>query len=338
MKDLRTWRFRFVVIALVVGGFLGWMALQQSVISTADAAQKVQTINPGLQMLPASAKGPPEMDKLKEDKTAPTKERTRPTREALLQKVTKQQGGQEKVQQAKAKQQGKTVLRASSTEPPETAKMKDTKAAPTQERTRPTRDTLLQQVLKQPGGKDKIQKAKPEGFKLGAGPETTGWFFSSLSHLNPFQAGVAHASGTPLILTPYAPTKSSPFYGKIYINGEISGAWNSGSTYARLYNRYWGSSIGTRIDKPSVYLNISVPTSGWYLINFETFNGAKATLKHWTGSGYATVQTWDERSHYYHTDHPVLLNLSVGSHYFYWIVEPGTTQNMYLYRVSVEKM
>ena len=42
MKDLGTWRFRFVIIVLVAGGFLGWTALQQT--SPVEAAQRVQKL------------------------------------------------------------------------------------------------------------------------------------------------------------------------------------------------------------------------------------------------------------------------------------------------------
>jgi hypothetical protein len=337
MKDLRKWRFKFVVIALVVGGFLGWMALQQT--SPAEAAQEVQKLKPGLQMLPASAKEPPEMAKLKDTKAVPTKARTRPTRDALLQKVAKQKEGQDKVQRAKAKQKGKTVLRAASKEPPEMAKLKDTKAVPTKARTRPSRNALLQKVLKQPGGKEKIQKANPKGLKLGAGWDTTGWSLPSLSSLNPFTAGVAHASdATTLVLTPQYPYKSSPFWGVMCIFGELGGYYNTYPGRARFYN-YYNSSLGTRIYKPLAYVKINAPSSGWYLFNFETYNGAKATLKHSvSGSGYVTVQTWDERSHTGWTDHPALINLSAGYHYFYWTVEPGSSFYVYLYRVSIEKM
>jgi len=338
MKDLRKLRFRFIIVVLVIGGFLGWMALQQT--SPVEAAQKVQKLKPILNALPASAKGPPEMAKLKNVKAVPTKARTRPKRNALLQKVAKQKGGQEKVQKAKAKQRGKTVLRASSKEPPGMAKLKGMKVAPTKLRTRPARNVLFQKVFKQPGGKEKLQRARPKGLKLGAGSDTTGWSLSSLSSLNPFRAGVAHASdGTTLYLTPQYPYKTSPFYGRLIIIGELGGYYNTYSGRARLYNWYLGSQIGTRVYKPCAYLAIRVPTSGWYMINFETYNGARATLKHYvSGSGYPTVQTWDERSHTGWTDHPALLNLSAGYHYLYWVVEPGTSSYSYLYRVSVERI
>jgi len=337
MKDLWTWRFRFVVIALVVGGFLGWMALQQ--VGTAEAAQKVQKLKPILHALPASAKVPPEMAKLKGMKAVPTKARTRPSRNALLQKVTKQKGGQEKVQKAKAKQRGKTVLRASSKEPLEMAKLKGTEAVPTKARTRPSRNALLQKVFKQPGGKEKLQRVRPKGLKLGAGSDTAGWSLPSLSSLNPFTAGVAHASdATTLYLTPKYPYKSSPFTGFLFIMGELGGYYNTCSGRARLRN-YSHPTLGTRIYKPLAYVRINAPSSGWYLFNFETYNGAKATLKHYViRSRYVAVQTWDEHSHTGWTDHPALINLSAGCHYFYWIVESAYHNNLYLYRVSVEKM
>ncbi|MBN2517065.1 MAG: hypothetical protein JXC33_13660 [Deltaproteobacteria bacterium] len=342
MNDLRKWRFRFVVIALVVGGFLGWIALQQS--SPAVAAQKVQTVKQGLQMLPASAAESPGMEKLKETKAVPTKARKLPTRDSLLQQVAKQPGGQEKVQKAKAKQQSKTVLRASSAESPEMEKLKDTKAVPTKARTLPSRKTLLQQILNQPDGKEKIQKANPKGFKLGAGLDTTEWSLPSLSYLNPFQAGLAHASdGNLVYLTPDVPHKSSPFYAALNTAGEMRG--NNFNRYpgrARLFPYYSNPSLGTDIRNPYAKLTIRAPASGWYMINFETYPyGAKAKLKHQSGSSYRTietVQTYDLRSHRGFIDHPALVNLSAGYHHFYWVVESGTSYEVCLYRVSVEKM
>jgi hypothetical protein len=289
-------------------------------------------------MLPASAKGPPEMAQMKDEKPAPTKARTRPSRDALLQQVAKQPGGQEKVQKAKAKQQGKAVLRSSAKGPPEMAQMKDEKPEPTKARTRPSRDALLQQVAKQPGGQEKIQRANPKGFKLGPRSDATGWSLPSISSLNPFQAGVAHASSTPLILTPNAPKKTSPFLGYIGIFGEMGGYYKADLDGARLQN-YSYPALGMRIQNPFVYLRFNAFKSGWYLINFRTYSyGAKATLKHYTGSGYATVQTWDLRAQRFWVDHPALLYLSAGYHSFYWVVEPGTSPYAYFRMVSVEKM
>jgi hypothetical protein len=333
MSDLLKWRFRFVMIVLIALAFLGWSALRDN--SLADEAQRGQDLKPVLQMLPSSTKGPPEMENLKEDKGPPDKARTNPSRDVLLQEVAKQPRGQEKVQQAKARHQGAALLRSSSTAPPEMEKLKEEKGPPDKARTNPSRDVLLQEILKQPGGHEKIQRANPKGFKLGPRSEKPGWSIPLLSYLNPFQAGVAQASGTPLILTPYAPSKTSPFPGKLYIDGELSGAWNLNTYYARLFNFSTSSQIGTQILKPCTNLQVTVPISGWYLVNFETWNGAWATLKHYTPAGYVTVQTWDQRGKTAYVDHPALLNLSAGSHNFYWIVNGG---NIWLGRVTVEKL
>lgn len=340
MKDIRKWRFRFVVIVLVAGGFFCWMALQQT--GPAVAAQKVQIVKPGLQKLPASAKEPPDMVELKDTKAVPTKSLKQSTREDLLQKVLKQPGGKEKIQRAKAKQQDTTVLRSSSKEPPGIAEVKDTKAVPMKSLKQSTRDELLQKVLKQPGGKEKIQRANPRGFKPGARSDVTGLSLSSLTALNPFQAGIAHASNGTMYLSPGSPYRTTPFYAYISTIGELGGYSNTRSGRARLYNYTLSSQIGTRVYKPSVQLRFNAVSTGWYLINFMTYPyGAKATLKHWNGSTYTTVQIWDERSQhstYSYVDHPAMINLSAGYHTFYWIVEPGTRSDAYLYYVSIEKI
>ncbi len=341
MKSLlTTGRFRLVTVALIAGAFLGWIALQQIVTVTAHAAEKTTAFKPALNQLKASVKAPPEIQALKDTKALPTKIRTRTTKNVLLNKVAKQKGGQEIVQSAQSGKQEKMVLRAATKEPPEMKQVRETEALPTKARVRTTRNVLLDKVARQPGGQEKLRMAKPKGFKTGTAPGTSGFPLASFADLNPFKAGVAHAeTGTEVVLTPQYPSKTSPFGADLYILGELSGRFNTSPSYSRLYNYTLGSTIGTNIYKPGAKLVLRIPSTGWYMINFETYRrGAKATLKHWTGVSTEQIQTWDERSSTGYIDHPALVNLSAGWHYFYWIVEPGTGSNMYLYRVSIEKI
>lgn len=292
-----------------------------------------------LNQLKGSVKAPPEIQALKDTKALPTRIRTRTTKNVLLNKVAKQKGGQEIVKSAQARKQGKMVMRAVTKEPPEMKQVKETEALPTKARVRTTRNVLLDKVARQPGGQEKLRMALPKGLKNGKAPGTSWFSLAFLSELNPFKTGVAHAeTDMAVVLTPNYPSKTSPFTAYLYIQGELSGKFNYSSSYARLYNYNLGSTIGTNIYKPSARLQVNISSPGWYMINFETYNGAKATLKHWNGSTYAPIQTWDERSSTGYTDHPALVNLSAGWHYFYWVVEPGTPSNRYIYRISIEKI
>jgi len=358
---LTTWRFKLASVAVIAGAFLVWIAIQQTNTPAAYAGEKATVAKPALQQLKASGKTPPELQMLEDAKALPTTERARPTKNELLNKVAAQPGGKDRVQKALAGKQGETILQASTSEPPEMKQLKETKALPTKERVRPTRSMLLDKVARQPGGQEKLKMVLPKELKSGKAPFASGFSLTFLSELNPFKAGVAHAappvgkkiltpvykkSGdanasteTAVVLTPSELYKTSPFQAEMEIYGVLR-SLTCGPNVAWLNNLNLPS--GTKIYKPCVRLDVNIPSSGWYMINFETYRGTKSTLKYIKFNGwswvYDVIQTWDERNNDGYTDHPALVNLSTGWHSFYWIMEPETNGGRSFYRVSIEKI
>jgi hypothetical protein len=338
MKRLRKLRFRESAVLLIVGGFLGLLFVQQVFVNTTEAQQKAKKFNPVLDQLKGSTKAPADLQGLERGKApAKTAQRKPPTMKALMDKVSKQPGGKEKVAAAKAGKPDKKILKGSTKAPADLEELKKGKApAKTAQRKPPTMKALMDKVSKQPGGKEKIKRAKTKGKKSGIGSEMTGILLSGLSELNPLKVNVAHA-GSIMTLTPYTPYKklSDTFHGKLYFYGAFRGYGYDYSSYLKLYS-FVSSYYGIDIRKPVVRLDVRVPISGWYMINFETYGGAKAHLRTYLNGSMQTVEGWDSRSTSgSYKDHPALLNLGAGYHSLYWILDGGSP---YIYRVTVQKV
>jgi len=279
MKRQRKLRFRGSAVLLIVGCFLGLLFVQQMFMNTTEAQQKTKKFNSVTDQLKGSTKAPADFQELEKGKKAPAK---------------------------------------------------------TEQRKPPTMKALMDKVSKQPGGKEKIKRATKKGKTSGMGSEMTGILLSGLSELNPFKLKVAHAASS-LYLYPNYPYKklSDTFYGWLYIHGALRGRFYTSSYYVKLWPSH-SSTWGYDVRKPYVYLTVRVPYSGWYMINFETYYGAKATLKTRQSGSYPTVGTYDTRyTSGSYKDHPALLNLAAGTHYFVWILDQGYP---YIFRVSVKKV
>ena len=107
MKRQRKLRFRGSAVLLIVGCFLGLLFVQQVFVNTTEAQQKAKKFDPVSDQLKGSTKAPPDIEELNKGK-APAKgeERKPPTMKALIEKVRKQPGGEEKLKRATTK--GKT--------------------------------------------------------------------------------------------------------------------------------------------------------------------------------------------------------------------------------------
>ncbi len=331
MKGSKKGRFKLFAVVLFVGGVLGLIVAQQALLSPTEEAQEKEKQRPLL----ASDKKPPEIEKLEKEKAPPVKERKQPSVKELLEKVRKQPGGKEKIEKAKAGKPGKKTHRASDKKPPEIEKLEKEKAPPVKERKQPSVKELLEKVRKQPGGKEKIEAAKKSGAKIGTASDGRG-SSSWLDSFNLFKPKALYAqSSTSVTLTPRTAYVSTPFLCYMYIYGVMRGHLANYSSRETIITHRYSSLLGTTIDNPYICLAVNAPSTGWYLINFETFYGSQVSLKHYHRPLFETIQTWNQSGAEYF-DYPAVVYLSAGRHYFYWIVESGSWP--WFFRVTVTKI
>jgi len=338
MKRLSKLRFRESAVLLIVGVFLGMLFLQQTFVNTTEAQQKAKKFNPVLDQLKGSTKAPADLKELNKGK-APAKgaQRKLPTMKALIGKVSKQPGGKKKVAAAKAGKPDKKILQGSTKAPADLKELNKGKApAKGAQRRLPTMKALMGKVSKHPGGKEKIRRATTKGKTSGIRSEMTGILLSGLSELNPFKVNVAHA-GSILTLTPAYPKKelSYKFNGRLVFYGAVRGDGYDYTNYLQLFS-YVVPQWGVDVRRPMAILRLVVPSSGWYMINFETYGGAKAHLRTLVNGSMQTVEDWNStRTSGSWKDHPALLNLGAGYHSLYWVVDGG---GPFIYRVTVQRL
>ena len=332
MKGSKKGWFRLFAIVLFVGGVMALIVTQQALLSPTEGTQKKEKHRPLL----ASDKKPPEIEKLEKEKAPPEKKRKQPSVNELLEKVRKQPGGKEAVEKAKAGKPSKKTHLASDKKPPEIEKLEKEKAPPEKKRKQPSVNELLEKVRKQPGGKEKIEAAKKSGAKIGTGSygrESSSW----LDSFNLFKPKALYAqSSTSVVLTPSTPYVSIPFRAYIYIYGVLRGYRHNSPKRERIITTHRNPQLGTIIDNPYIFLCVNIPTTGWYLINFETLYGVRACLKHYPPYPYETIRCWDQTGTGWF-DYPAVVYLKAGNHYFYWVVESGRYWP-YFYRVTVTKI
>jgi hypothetical protein len=214
-------------------------------------------------------------------------------------------------------------LKASPTPPPEEEMGPPPEQTPRQ---RPTRESLLEKIRQMPGGKELLEEARKRGARIGMAkpvePEP------SLSWLNPLRVKVAEAqSSFSMTLTPDSPFSSSP-YGSLYALGSRVGG-TLPNTSVLLYKINYSATVGTSISQPSVSFTFDAPADGWYIVNIEA-GGAQASLKHYEGGTWTTVQSWSYSGSSGTLSYPALLELTTGRHNFYWV----SSSTVYVYEAD----
>jgi hypothetical protein len=146
-------------------------------------------------------------------------------------------------------------------------------------------------------------------------------------------------AGGSVTLTPQAaysplPTAWLQFYGANVVN-EPSGV----ATFIMPESSGPGAApIGGTISKAMANLDIAIPSTGWYLIDFYGYGHPKATLRTWIDDSslgsYPVLESWDMTtsptpySHFTTAEY-----LAKGWHNFYFTIDKNV---LYLYEVSVE--
>ena len=67
-----------------------------------------------------------------------------------------------------------------------------------------------------------------------------------------------------------------------------------------------------------VLFSFNAPSDGWYIVNIEA-GGVQASLKHYEAGTYPVVATWNNSGKTGTLSYPVLLEITAGYHYFYWV-------------------
>jgi hypothetical protein len=187
----------------------------------------------------------------------------------------------------------------------------------------PTRDELLQRLRELPGGPERLEEAKKRGAPIPDEASATTWLTTALkviAWINPLRVETAHSQTTfNVSLTPtsaYTPNAWVHFIG-----GDVY----AGSETSRYLNTIGGWTSATNpVAPPNAILVVTVPKTGWYIINFNGWAWqTKASLWHWGGNGYQSVWSWDYSTKYQVLAFPAMLELTQGMHSFLFKVETG---------------
>lgn len=195
-----------------------------------------------------------------------------------------------------------------STPPPEIQALLNARKSMSQiTRQKPTVQSLVEKIRLLPNGPQKIEEAIQRGARLPLSGSYTPSFSWTLTSENPTSASSAeflHAYGA-------------------FVDGDRTRFWLENRSYP---SPYWG----TEVSKPAILFVVDIPIAGVYAVNVEASPGSSvASLKHWNGASYATVETWsDDMSGSY----PTFLELDVDDHWFSWVAESGTA---FVYEVNV---
>lgn len=338
-----------VALALVAVGS-GVVGLQ--VLAPRATAQQAQDAQAFVE-LPASDSLPPDLLAMRETKVPPTPP-GRPSVQELEEVIKKQPGGPELLEKVKRGEKLDT-LPATDSLPPDLKSMKQQKAPPASPG-RPTIHELEEVIRQQPGGAERLEKAK-QGIrppKAPRGHSSLEYLRSIFASLNPFQARVANAGQTlTLALKPTVGTNgmhagleaTSPVAARAWVIGATVRSFTPTNTLITGYRNYvfdWGAgcslgSLKTVSQNPYVGLGVDIPTYGNYIVSARIAAPWGVHLYHYE-NGYHRLLTRFNcylRSGVY-SDLPVVVYLAPGMHYFYWVVEGTTSAEALFQCVTVD--
>ena len=372
MKALKKWSPIHLPVVLVAGIVIGLMIAQQINVTPSEAQgasgqkARLKLVQRKLAGSPAPPAHVQEEEQLKQQGPPASKQRTKNTKDGVLQKLRglktgnarpaspsppahvtkeeelKQKGPPASKQRKKNTREGalqklrslKTgKARPASPTPPahvtEEEQLKQQGPPPGQQRQRPTKKGLLDKVRNMPGGREIIEDAKRRGARIGMAPDGSDF---SLASLNPFHVADAEAQGT-FSLTLDSSNKwwSSNPNGYFLAYGAMAGSGNSMNNFITLYN-HGPNIIGSQTTNAYGYVRVSIPSDGWYIVNFEAYGGGPASMKHLEAGGFPEVQSWDYTGSYGTHSYPALVELAAGYHYFYFVIPSSYVK---IYEVNV---
>lgn len=314
------------------------IAVMLGALAIPGASMQVLAQGNSAQVIPvfeASKEAPPEqaaLDKqLKEAPAAP--QHVRPSVQELVDQISRQAGGREKLERARSGGKPEQVIMAADRPAPEAAELEREKPSAPPKSARPSRKELEDAIGAQPGGRERLERARQGGRPDRAPPQASlseraaAWLASLPSVIAP-----AHAAGElSITLTPttnalgsHAGLYSSQMTPSGYMSASAvaygayvySGAPNSNYIYTTTFTRNWDNTTTSRNERPYVYLYVNVPKEGYYIVNTRAWSGAGVQLRRYSAGTYPIVQTFDASGM---LDRPALVYLTAGSHTFYWV-------------------
>jgi hypothetical protein len=262
-------------------------------------------------------------------------QRARGSVQELVDQIARQAGGREKLERARAGGKPEQVISAADRQPPDIAELERQKPPAPPKSARPSRTELEAAIAAQPGGREKLQRARQGGRPDQAPPQASLWQQAShwLASM-PSIIAPAHAAGElSITLTPatnaqgahgalYA-TQSTPngifhAYASVYGATVYNYVPNNSYISASTLSVNWDAATTSRTERPFVIFSTRVPKEGYYIVNTRATAGAGVQLRRYNANpyGFPVVQTFDASGT---VDRPALLYLTAGYHSFYWI-------------------
>ncbi|MGZ8398950.1 MAG: hypothetical protein ACXWWN_07930 [Gemmatimonadales bacterium] len=280
--------------------------------------------------LAASPAPPPDVQEREKMGKPPAPPGRSPEVDELLQKVKLTRADIER----KKADKSEPALPGGSDEAPDVKEIKKAEKAPPPPGRSPDLAELIDKIRKQPGGKEKLEKAEKAGAKIpkGAGGATLESILERMP--GPRMDGPVFGSDSRAEQLPtLKATRPIPYQNVAGLGYLSVGDWspnNSNSTPMwGPYYRYLNPNhflVGNVDVKPYAYASVNVTNPGWYILNFVATKG-KASLKRYVAGStppFATVTQWDNSaSTTQYESYPFVVNLAAGYHTFYWIPEAG---------------
>jgi hypothetical protein len=351
-EPIRTFHFS---AACVIAGFVA-VGLAAGAIAP-DA--RAQSNGHQLEVFEPATQPPPDQVELEaQRKQAPPAPGTAaPSAEELVNEISRQRGGREKLEEARKGGRPAHALPSSDRAPPELAQLEQHKPPAPPRNVHPTVQELEQSVARQPGGREKLERARQGGRpdrpapRSSSKPET--WFAwvpqlvanANAQTLAPTTTLVSapvltvtpkvDASGRHAGLSASMPHGGGTLRVQLAIWGSIVTAEypTSGLVHNSGYSISWGDRVVSSASRPYVTLTVHAPADGYYVVNTRANARSGVELRRWVQSGAPLINTFDATGT---ADRSALVYLLKGTHYFHWVF-PGTSWNT-IYSASVAPM
>jgi hypothetical protein len=297
--------------------------------------------------LPATPTPPPDVQEREKVAKPPAHPGKSPEVDELLQKIRLTRADIEKRKADKAEKQ----LPATAEEPPNVKERKKVEKPPAPPGRSPNLDELIEKIKKQPGGAEKLERAKRGGARIPPGGAGGATLESSLERMpgpwveGPVLAPLSSAKQqTVLRVTKTAAYQTVAGLGSLQVWDNFPWSTFHGATWWGGYYRYASPNdaiVGSYDVRPWLTLSVNLTNPGWYLINVVATRGKASLRKYGTPTGTppmipimtqwdnsATANVYEWYSH--------VVNLAAGYHYFAWIPDGGVY--FWIPEVSVMKL
>jgi hypothetical protein len=295
--------------------------------------------------LPATPTPPPDVqEREKAPKPAAIPGRS-PEVDELLQKLRLTRADIDRRKADKAERE----LPAAADEPPDVKERKKVETAPPAPARSPDLDELIEKIKKQPGGAERLERAKRAGARIPPGKREGASLESSPVRMaGPRMEGPVFDLSSAAAQQPTLKVTRGAFYQNVAGLGTLWGY--DYFPYNGTTSTMWGPlyrfaspshpAVGSLDIRPYMMAYVTVTNPGWYLLNFVASKGKAGLRKYGPSSGtppmYPLLTQWDNSASVNpYESYPYVLNLAAGYHYFYFA--PDVYNWMYVTEVSLIK-